>query len=134
VIAPGGGFLPESESAPLPHWLTEEDLDFYAGQFGRTGFTGGLNWYRAMNLTWELTGAYNGAQVTQPALFIAGKEDGVLSIPGMDAVVANLAQTVPGLRDTLLLDGCGHWVQQERPGEVNRALLAFLGGLAGERL
>jgi len=133
MIAPGGGFLTEPVSAPLPHWLAEEDLDVYAGEFGRTGFTGGLNWYRAMDLTWELTAPFIGAQVTQPALFIAGKEDGVLSIPGMDAVVANLAQTVPGLRDTLLLDGCGHWVQQERPAEVNRALIEFLDALAAER-
>jgi pimeloyl-ACP methyl ester carboxylesterase len=129
VLQSGAGFMDGGELPPLPGWLTAADLDFYTAEFTRTGFTGGLNWYRAMDLSWELTAAFAGATIAQPSLFIAGREDGVLSFPGMDAVMAGLSYVLPGLRQTLLLDGCGHWVQQERPDEVNRALLEFLHGL-----
>jgi pimeloyl-ACP methyl ester carboxylesterase len=118
-----------SGSPPLPPWLSEADLDFYTAEFTRTGFTGGLNWYRALDLNWELTAPFNGESVTQPSLFIAGKEDGVLRFPGMADTIAHLQTALPGLRGTLLLEDCGHWVQQERPAEVNAALIEFLSGL-----
>lgn len=118
----GVDLLAASGPIPLPPWLTEADIDFYTGEFERTGFTGGLNWYRCLDLDWELTAPFDGARITQPSLFIAGKEDGVLRFPGMSVAL-------PGLRNTLLLDGCGHWVQQERPAEVNAALLDFLAAL-----
>jgi pimeloyl-ACP methyl ester carboxylesterase len=117
------------EPEALPAWLTEADLDFYTKEFERTGFRGGLNWYRTMDLTWELMGAYAGAQVTPPALFLAGARDAVLGFPGMDQVVANLRDSVPNLQRTVILEGAGHWVQQERPAEVNAALLEFIRGL-----
>jgi len=135
---PGGGWNPVlsgdtfgsvAEPEQLPAWLTEADLDFYTDEFERTGFTGGLNWYRAMDLTWELTAAYTGAKVASPALFVAGSKDAVLGFPGMEQVVANQKESVPNLRGSLILDGAGHWVQQERPAEVNAALLAFVRGL-----
>ena len=130
VITSGSSFLDmTAEPEQLPPWLTDGDIDFYTDEFTRTGFRGGLNWYRAIDLSWELTAAFNGAAIAQPSLFIAGKEDGVLSFPGMDAVVAGLGRVLPGLRRTVLLDGCGHWVQQERPAEVNAALVEFLQGL-----
>jgi pimeloyl-ACP methyl ester carboxylesterase len=127
----GAGFDPSTLPAhvPLPPWLTEADIDFYATEFQRTGFTGGLNWYRAIEPTWELTAAWNGALISQPSLFIAGKADGVMRFPAMSGVIAGLEKSLPGLRATLLLDGCGHWVQQERPAEVNAALIDFLAGL-----
>ncbi|HTE86235.1 MAG TPA: alpha/beta hydrolase [Dehalococcoidia bacterium] len=129
-VNPGGDLVAGSVDPPsLPGWLSEADVDFYTAEFERTGFTGGLNWYRALDLTWELTAPFDGARIAQPALFIAGKEDGVLSFPGMGGAVQGLASAVPGLRRTLLLDGCGHWVQQERPAEVNAALIEFLKGL-----
>lgn len=127
VIPKDRGFLDVTiDPETLPSWLTEADVDFYAGEFSRTGFRGGLNWYRAMDLSWELTAPFNAAPIVQPSLFIAGKEDAVLSFPGMDAVLANLRQWLPGLHSTLFVDGCGHWVQQERPDEVNAALIDFL--------
>lgn len=129
-VTPGGNFLAAAIDPPaLPAWLTEADVDFYTAEFERTGFTGGLNWYRAIDLSWELTAPFAGATISQPAMFIGGREDGVLSFPGMAGVVSSLSTTVPGLRQTLLIDGCGHWVQQERPSEVNTALLAFLSQL-----
>jgi pimeloyl-ACP methyl ester carboxylesterase len=111
----------------LPAWLGADDLAFYAGEFARTGFRGGLDWYRCADLSWELTAAWADVRITQPALFIAGDRDGVIAMnPG---AVDAMKESVPGLRDAILLPGCGHWTQQERPREVNEALLAFLRGL-----
>ena len=109
----------------LPAWLSEQDLAFYASEFGRTGFRGGLNWYRCADLSWELTGAWNDARIRQPALFVAGDRDGVITM--MPGAVDAMKESVPGLRRALVIPGCGHWTQQERPREVNDALLEFLG-------
>jgi pimeloyl-ACP methyl ester carboxylesterase len=68
-------------------------------------------------------------QVRSPALYIAGERDGVVHFPGCQEQIANLKTFVPNLRGTLLLPGCGHWTQQERPAEVNAALIEFLQGL-----
>lgn len=108
-------------------WLGAADLAFYAGEFERTGFRGGLSWYRCADLNWELTAAWGDARVHQPALFIAGERDGVIAMSA--GAVEAMKETVPGLRRSLLLPGCGHWTQQERPREVNEALLGFLGAL-----
>ncbi|HLZ70942.1 MAG TPA: alpha/beta hydrolase, partial [Dehalococcoidia bacterium] len=112
-----------------PDWLTEADIDFYTAEFGRTGFTGGLNWYRAMDLTWELTAAWNGAQVLPPALYIVGDRDVVLTFPGMRERLPRLQEFVPNLTKTVMLPGCGHWTQQEFPAEVNAELVAFVQAL-----
>ena len=114
--------------AALPAWLSESDIDFYAAEFKRTGFTGALNWYRN-DRNWELQGSVQGAPVTVPALYLAGDRDFVASAPGMDQLLANLKRFVPGLRGIQMLAGCGHWTQQERAREVNAAMLEFLKGL-----
>ena len=117
--------LPDPEV--LPAWLTAVDIDFYTAEFERTGFRGGLNWYRNLDRTWELMAAWRGARITVPALFIAGDRDPV--ILRSRAAMDGLAETVPGLRERVLLPGAGHWTQQERPAEVNDALITFLAGL-----
>jgi len=113
----------------LPAWLTEADLDFYSEQFAHSGFRGGLNWYRNIDRNWELLAAFAGASVTVPALYIAGDRDVVVSFPGMNQVIAGLSRFVPKLRGTMMLKGCGHWTQQERPNEVSTAMIDFLRGL-----
>ena len=110
----------------LPSWLSEADVDFYAGEFTRTGFSGGLNWYRNIDHNWELLAPFAGARVTILALYIAGDRDSVVAFPGMDRLIPNLRTIVPQLRQTLMLPGCGHWTQQERPAEVNAAMIDFL--------
>jgi pimeloyl-ACP methyl ester carboxylesterase len=127
-MVPRGGGLVRGRPAPpgLAAWLTEADLDLYAGEFARTGFRGGLNWYRNIDRNWELLAPWAGARVTVPALYVAGDRDLVLAFRGMDQLLPALPKLVPGLRRTLILPGCGHWTQQERPGEVNAALLEFL--------
>jgi pimeloyl-ACP methyl ester carboxylesterase len=125
-----GGFLSRSvEPGALPAWLTEADIAFYAGEFTRTGFRGGLNWYRNIDRNWELLAPFAGARVTVPALYVAGDRDLVVAFRGMDQLISTLSQFVPLLRQTVMLPGCGHWTQQERPGEVNTAMLDFLRSL-----
>ncbi|WP_263487256.1 MULTISPECIES: alpha/beta fold hydrolase [unclassified Mesorhizobium] len=130
MVPHGGGFLQAVEAPPgLPPWLSQRDLDFYAGEFQRTGFSGGLNWYRNIDRNWELMAPFAGARVKVPALYIAGDRDLVVAFPGMDQLLANLGNFVPQLRDMLMLPGCGHWTQQERPDEVNAAMIHFLRSL-----
>ena len=130
MVSKRGGFLDHMRDPErLPSWLTEADIDVFAGEFSRTGFRGGLNWYRNIDRSWELLAPYAGAVVTVPALYVAGDRDLVVGFRGMDELIPNLAKFVPALRRTLMLPGCGHWTQQERPAEVNAAILEFLRSL-----
>jgi pimeloyl-ACP methyl ester carboxylesterase len=110
----------------LPPWLTEADVDFYAAEFSRTGFRGGLNYYRNIDRNWELLAPFAGAKVGIPALYIAGDRDLAMSFAGVDQLIANLSNFVPQLRRSVILPGCGHWTQQERAAEVNAAMIDFL--------
>jgi pimeloyl-ACP methyl ester carboxylesterase len=110
----------------LPSWLTEADVEFCVDQFKRTGYRGGLNWYRNIDRNWELMAPFAGLKITVPALLIVGDRDVVPAFRGMDYVIASLSQSVPKLQRILILPGCGHWTQQERPQEVNEAMLEFL--------
>jgi pimeloyl-ACP methyl ester carboxylesterase len=125
-----GGFLTRMpDPDKLPPWLSPADIDFYAQQFENSGFRGGLNWYRNIDRNWELMAPYAGASVTVPALYMAGDLDLVVAFPRMKEVIADLARYIPQLRGTVMLPGCGHWTQQERAGEVNKAMIEFLRGL-----
>jgi pimeloyl-ACP methyl ester carboxylesterase len=115
--------------APLPGWLTDADVDFYVGEFSRTGFRGGLNWYRNIDRNWEMLAPFAGSRVSVPALYVVGERDLVLTFPGAKEMVANLRTVVPQLRQTIMLPDCGHWTQQERPDAVNTAMIGFLQGL-----
>ena len=127
MVPRDGGFLTGMPSpATLPAWLSEADVDFYAGEFKRTGFRGGLNWYRNIDRNWELMAPFAGAKVTVPALYMAGDRDLVVAFRGMDQIIANLTHNVTQLRGTIMLPGCGHWTQQERAAEVNAAIIDFL--------
>jgi pimeloyl-ACP methyl ester carboxylesterase len=120
----GRGFvdrLPVVET--LPDWLREDELAFYVGEFTRTGFTGGINWYRNMDRNWELTERVAGAKVTMPSLFIGGAFDPVL----MMTPPAVADGWLDDHRGNVIVDGAGHWVQQEKPAEVNAALIDFVG-------
>jgi pimeloyl-ACP methyl ester carboxylesterase len=130
MVPRSGGFL-TGIAAPssLPSWLTEADLDFYTSEFTRTGFRGGLNWYRNIDRNWELLGSFAGRLVTVPALYMAGEQDLVVRFPGMDQLIPSLSKFVPKLRQTIMLPGCGHWTQQERPKEVNAAIVELLRAL-----
>jgi len=128
TVAPGCE-LAERFAYPdaMPAWLTEADLDAYAGEFERTGFTGGLNRYRNVDRDWEDLSAFRGRSIEVPALFIGGDRDGP-TIWGKRSI-ERFGETLPRLHRSIILPGCGHWTQQERPPEVNEALLEFLGSL-----
>jgi pimeloyl-ACP methyl ester carboxylesterase len=130
MVPRAGGWISARLDPPsLPAWLGEADVDAYTAEFQRTGFRGGLNWYRNIDRNWELLAPWAGAKVTVPALYIAGDRDLVMGFAGIDQLIANLEQYVPQLRRSLILPGCGHWTQQERPAEVNAAMIDFLNGL-----
>jgi pimeloyl-ACP methyl ester carboxylesterase len=118
-----------SSPPPLPPWLTQADVDYYVAEFSRTGFRGGLNWYRNIDRSWELLAPFAGRPVTVPALYMVGDRDLVMYFPGMGRLISNLSKFVADLRKTIVLPGCGHWTQQERPSEVNAAMIEFLRGL-----
>lgn len=107
----------------LGDWCTEKDLDFYTGEFEQSGFRGPLNYYRNHNLTWELT-KDNPTKIEQPAMFAAGAKDGVIMLAA--EALQNMPNLVTDLRVNELIDGIGHWTQQEAPDEVNRLMLSFL--------
>jgi pimeloyl-ACP methyl ester carboxylesterase len=126
----GGTLLANTvDPAVLPAWLSDADLDYYAAEFTRAGFRGGLNWYRNLRRNWELSGPWRGQPIRQPSQFIAGSRDGVLRFPAAKSQLEAYPTTLPGLRGSHILDGAGHWVQQERASEVNRLLIEFLKGL-----
>lgn len=111
----------------MPSWLTEEDLDMYTSEFEHSGLRGPLNRYRNVDRDWEDLAAFRGASIPVPALFIGGDRDGP-TVWGA-ANIAAFGKTLPKLHRSLILEGCGHWTQQERPAEVNAALVDFLGSL-----
>jgi len=129
-LPPDGGVLANTvDPERLPAWLGEADLDWYEAQFRQAGFRGGLNWYRNLQRNWRLMAPWHGQPIRQPSLFIAGSRDGVLKFPASKQQIEAFPRTLPGIRGCHLVEGAGHWVQQERPDEVNRLLLAFLAGL-----
>ncbi len=113
------------EPAGLPEWLSQRELDHYIREFTRTGFTGALNWYRNFDRNWELTADTPAHTITVPSLFIAGSGDPVLLFTATD----RHAELVSGPYRKLIIAGAGHWIQQERPREVNEALLNLLAGV-----
>jgi len=121
------GFVPDV----LPSWLTNQDIDFFTHEFENTGFRGGLNWYRNADRNWELTSFLIGAKIQLPTLFIAGELDAVITMSRR--AFDNLEISVPGLKTKVLIPGAGHWVQQEKPTEVNRLLIEFLTEVSRKR-
>lgn len=127
MVAPGGGFLDGCDDpVELPRWLSAADIETYAAAFRKSGFRGGFNWYRNLDRNWTLTAPFQGAKIQPPALFVAGTRDGVIASKMGRKHLEQMDEQVPTLRDKVLIDGAGHWVQQERPAEVNAALLRFL--------
>jgi pimeloyl-ACP methyl ester carboxylesterase len=127
MIQPGPqGFierLPEPDG--LPSWISAEELDHYVAEFTRTGFTGGLNWYRNMDRNWEIMADPPAATIGVPAMFVAGTDDPVGGFMRRDRVT----EVVTGPYREVIIEGAGHWLQQERPDRVNEVLLEFLSSL-----
>nr|WP_029924544.1 alpha/beta hydrolase [Nocardia otitidiscaviarum] len=128
---PGLGYLDVLPDAPaLPwSWLTQEEFDTLATDFERTGFTGGLNWYRNLDRNWELTADFADATVSVPAYFLYGEHDPDMEgFSGRDPL-ATMRAAVPDLRAVVEVSGAGHLVQLENPTAVNDFLLTSLDSL-----
>ena len=129
------GFLAPDESlissipddAPLPPWMSEDHFAEYVAAFAAGGFRGPLDWYRCIDLNWALTAAFQDVRIRVPAAFMVGERDPVRHYAGRDE--AAMRDWIPDLRAQRVVPGAGHWIQQERPDEVNAFLLDFLRGL-----
>ncbi|MER5890353.1 alpha/beta hydrolase [Streptomyces sp. NPDC001941] len=133
-IVPEGGevLAPYPEPGRLPGWLSERDVEVFVREYaghGERAFTGGLNWYRNIQRNHELLTAFAGRGIEVPALYVGGDRDLVQAMRGVDLVLGALDRIAPRLHDSVVIEGCGHWTQQERPAEVNAALLDFLSAL-----
>jgi pimeloyl-ACP methyl ester carboxylesterase len=108
----------------LPAWLSQADLDHFVTQFERSGFRGPVNWYRNFDRNWAMTPFLDGAKILQPTIFATGSLDVVLEIAAAqyDAMDTNCTRLV----GKHLIAGAGHWIQQERPTEINELLTRFL--------
>lgn len=126
-VGRGGTLRDRFPADRLPHWLGETEFGVFAGEFERTGLTGALNRYRNMDRDWEDLAAHHGAPVEQPSLFVGGALDA--STTWLADAIKAYPTTLPGLTSSHVLEGCGHWIQQERPEEVNRLLIDWLGSL-----
>ena len=125
----GTGFLTNMPAAPpLPWpWLHEDDLSRYVDDFTASGFFGPVSYYRNLDANYELVHALGPERLTMPTCFVAGRKDPVLV---MDPTgVDRMAAALPDFRGATIIDGAGHWVQQEAPTETNRALLGFVATL-----
>ncbi|MGC5341554.1 alpha/beta hydrolase [Streptomyces sp. DT171] len=128
-VGRGGTLRDRFPVGRLPGWLGEDDLDVYAGEFERTGLSGALNRYRNMDRDWNDLADFRGSPVTQPSLFLGGALDA--STTWLAEAIRAYPTTLPGLVSSHVLDGCGHWIQQERREEVNRILTGWLASLPG---
>jgi pimeloyl-ACP methyl ester carboxylesterase len=119
--------MPAPDQVARCQWLSEAELAVYAGEFARTGFQGGLQWYRCRTdpaIEADLS-LFSGRTIDVPSCFIGGASDwGIRQVPG--ALENMQARACTDMRACHLVDGAGHWVQQEQPEEVGRLLLAFL--------
>ncbi len=131
VASAGDSYLEVLPQAP-PHpwsWMTNQEFEVFVSEFSRTGFTGGLNWYRALDLNWELTEQFAGATVDVPAFFMYGERDcDMEGFSGMDPL-GMMKERVPDLREVAMIPEAGHLIQMEKPAEVNALITRFLKSL-----
>ncbi|KAF7824790.1 epoxide hydrolase [Senna tora] len=113
---------------PLPSWLSEEDLAYYASKFDKSGFTGPLNYYRNMNQNWELTAAWTGAKVKVPVKFITGEVDMVYTTPMINEHIngGGFKKDVPNLEEVVVQAGVGHFNNQEAAEEISNHIYDFI--------
>ncbi len=122
--------MPSAVEIAACRWLTEAELRVYSSEYARTGFQGGLQWYRCRGgkFNAELE-TFSGRTIDVPSMFIAGASDwGVYQSPGAFERMQSTACT--RMTGAHLVEGAGHWVQQEQAGEVSKLLVEFLGAAA----
>uniref|UniRef100_A0A7N0SVG2 soluble epoxide hydrolase n=1 Tax=Kalanchoe fedtschenkoi TaxID=63787 RepID=A0A7N0SVG2_KALFE len=120
--------VPPDHQIPLSSWLSEEDVKYYASKFDKSGFTGGLNYYRSLDLNWELTVPWHGQQIQVPAKFIVGDLDITYHIPGAKEYMLGegFKQDVPYLEEVVVMEGVAHFLTQEKPDEISSHIYNFI--------
>ncbi|KAI7725497.1 hypothetical protein M8C21_029369 [Ambrosia artemisiifolia] len=125
----GKGFQhsPDDDVVSLPSWLSEEDVEYFASKLEKAGISGGVNYYRVTHLNWELSAPWSGAKVTVPTKFIIGDQDLVYYMPGMKDYIHNggFHKDVPLLEEVVVMEGVAHFINQEKPNEINKHLIEF---------
>ncbi|KAL5701327.1 hypothetical protein ACHQM5_026674 [Ranunculus cassubicifolius] len=116
------------EPITLPSWLSEEDVNYFVRNFEKSGFTGGFNYYRAMDLTWELTAPWTNAQIKVPAKFVVGDLDATYNFPTQKEYIHSdsFKENVPLLQELVVMEGIAHFIQQECPDEISKHILDFI--------
>ncbi|GAY35847.1 hypothetical protein CUMW_018910 [Citrus unshiu] len=132
---PGPLFLPKGKGfghppdarIDLPSWLSEEDVKYYASKYEKAGFTGGINYYRNIELNWELLAPWTGAQIKVPVKFIVGDLDLTYNAPGTKDYInkGGFKKAVPLLEEVIVMEGVGHFINEEKPDEVNKHIYNF---------
>jgi pimeloyl-ACP methyl ester carboxylesterase len=126
-VDPAHGFLGDpARHRPLPDWIGEADIAEFVAGYRVSGFRGGLNWYRNLDRNWDLTAAWQDAKIAQPSLFIAGSLDSVVTGVMGKKRISDMERVATDLKAKIIIEGAGHWIQQERSDAVNRALIDFL--------
>ena len=116
----------------MPYWMTDADLSYYEAEFRRSGLFGPISRYRNHTRDFDFLSPFRERTISQPACFIAGDKDPAFNGFGMvDDPIGRMRPAVPNLETAVVLPGCGHWTQQERPAEVNAALVPWLASLKG---
>ncbi|MFN4287930.1 MAG: alpha/beta fold hydrolase [Brevundimonas sp.] len=119
-----------SDAARLPAWMSEAHFDLYVRAFTKGGFEAPLNWYRAMDDNWRTTAPWQDVRPAPPAQFITGSHDPVRHYAGADE--ARLGESLADLRARHVIEGAGHWIQQERAAEVSALLHDFIAAIERE--
>nr|KYP71184.1 Epoxide hydrolase 2 [Cajanus cajan] len=127
-ILRAGGIGSQPNSTPLPSWLSQEDVTYYASKFEKSGFTGGLNYYRNLNLNWELTAPWTGVKIETPVKFITGELDVVYTSPNFEEYIdsGSFKQDVPNLEPVIVQKGVAHFNNQEAAEEINTHIYDFI--------
>ena len=128
-MAAGGWIGRLGEVTQSPEWISPSDLDYYVAQFERSGFRGGINYYRNFHRNWETTPELTGAKIDIPVMFLAGEDDSVIRGRSAEQLQASMEETCTDLREVTLLPDTGHWVQQEEATRVSAELRDFLGAV-----
>jgi pimeloyl-ACP methyl ester carboxylesterase len=124
----GQGFLGAmTVPSKLPAWLTEADVAFYVKELTASGFRGGLNWYRNLDALPGILSPFLGHTIKQPTLYLYGDLD--LVAGNSPEAIEGMKKALPNLKKVVKYKGVGHWLQQEKPEEVSKELIAFLASL-----
>ncbi|MFP6805716.1 MAG: alpha/beta hydrolase [Pseudomonadales bacterium] len=122
--------MPSQHEIDACQWMTDRELDVYVSEFRRTGFQGGLQWYRARRISTPEQAAFVGRGLHQPVLFIGGVKDwGIYQTPG---ALESMAASCTDYRGSHLIEGAGHWVQQEQAEDTSRLIVDFMDSIAGD--